>query len=822
MTQSAETLLGGLRVLDLSDHRGLLCGQILADLGADVIQIEPPRGSPARGIGPFYQGKAHPERSLTWWAYTRNKRSVVVDLETAAGQATFRLLVQSADFVIESFRGDELGRLGLGYDELARLNPRLIYVAITAFGRSGPKAAYADTDLIVLAAGGPLALTGDADRAPLRISVPQAYMHAASDAAAAALIAHHERARSGLGQAIEVSAQQSVALATQSTILSTGVGFVASQRMSGGTRLGPLSSQLVYPAKDGYVSITLLFGSAFGRATRRLFEYIYEHGGCDAATRDKDWIFYFEHMMTGEESFDEYDRVKRVVAEFTTRHTKADLLAAGLERGLLIAPVTTTAEVVDSPQLAARNFFAPVEHGDLGTSIRYPGAFARFSETPIITQRRPPHIGEHTREVLAESDRTMPAAAAPAHIEVIDPRPLAGVKILDFMWAIAGPAATRILADYGATIVRVETASHPDACRTLPPFLNAQIGPDTSVLFHNMNAGKLMLSLDLSKPEARPVVLDLVRWADVVCESFSPKAMRHWGFTYDQLRDVNPEIVMLSTCLMGQTGPLSQFAGFGNLAGAITGFYELCGWPDRAPAGPFGAYTDYIAPRFNAAAVLAALEYRRRTGKGQHIDLSQAEAAASFLAPALLDYTANGRVWSRVGNADASLAPHGVYPSHGDDCWVAIAVETRRQWRGLCDVIGRSSWGDEPRLATAADRRVCLDEIDAAITAWTTTVDMRAAETELQARQVPAHAVQTSTELCDDPQLRHQQHFVTLHHPEQGPMLLEGSRFRLSRTPAQVGGSAATFGRDNQKVLADLLGYDENRITELVIAEVLQ
>ena len=245
--------------------------------------------------------------------------------------------------------------------------------------------------------------------------------------------------------------------------------------------------------------------------------------------------------------------------------------------------------------------------------------------------------------------------------------PLEDIKVLDFMWALAGPGTTRTLADYGATVVRIESANRVDGARTVGPFKNNQPAHDGSGLFGTYNAGKLGLGLDLSKPEAREVVLDLVRWADVVCESFSPKAMRAWRLDYDALRVVKPDLIMLSSCLMGQTGPLSGFVGFGTMAAAVSGFYNLCGWPDRPPSGPFGAYTDYVAPRFGAVAILAALDYRKRTGKGQYIDQSQAESALHFLAPALLDCAANGRMSQGLGNDDPNYAPHGVYPALGND-----------------------------------------------------------------------------------------------------------------------------------------------------------
>jgi crotonobetainyl-CoA:carnitine CoA-transferase CaiB-like acyl-CoA transferase len=400
--------------------------------------------------------------------------------------------------------------------------------------------------------------------------------------------------------------------------------------------------------------------------------------------------------------------------------------------------------------------------------------------------------------------------------------PLAEVRVLDFMWAMAGPAATRVLADYGATVVRVESTRHFDTARTIGPYHNAQPGPEHSGLYLNLNAGKLGVILDLSKPAGRTVVLDLVRWADVVTESFSPKTMRAWGLDYESLRRVKSDLIMLSTCLMGQSGPLSTFAGFGNLAAAISGFYNLAGWPDRPPAGPFGAYTDTVAPRFTAVAILAALDYRRRTGQGQYIDQSQAESTLHFLGPAILDYTVNGRVQGRVGNCDPAMAPHGVYPTTGEDCWVAIAVAHHGQWQALCAAMGRLELLGDERFATLEARLAHQNALDAIVATWTKGHDMHAVEALLQARGVPASAVQNSRELYADPQLAHRGHFVRLPHPIHGMTMVEGSRFMLSRTPAKIDRAAPTLGGDSYDVLHNILGYSEERIAELVSEEVLE
>ncbi|MGE0820535.1 MAG: CaiB/BaiF CoA transferase family protein [Candidatus Binatia bacterium] len=400
--------------------------------------------------------------------------------------------------------------------------------------------------------------------------------------------------------------------------------------------------------------------------------------------------------------------------------------------------------------------------------------------------------------------------------------PLADVKILDLMWVMAGPAGTRVLADYGATIVRVESAQKIDTARMLQPFHGRKPGPDSSALFQNLNAGKLGLALDLNNPVARDVVRDLVRWADVVTESFSPKAMKGWDLDYESLRKIKPDIIMISSCLMGQTGPMAKFAGFGNLAAALSGFFNLTGWPDRIPAGPFSAYTDYVAPRFTAIAILAALDHRRRTGQGQNIDQSQAEATLHFLSPAILDYTANGRVQEAMGNRDLYCAPHGVYPAAGTDRWVAITVETEDQWRSLCEVMQRKDLIDDVRFATREARLAHQDELDVLIGEWTTQYDPARVEEMLQARKVSAGAVLSMHEAYKDPQLAHRNHFIQLEHPTYGTTTIEGSRLRMSRTPANVQRCAPTIGRDNQYVLESILGYNEEKITELVAAGALE
>ena len=393
-------MLSHCRVLDLTTERGFLCGQVLGDLGADVVKIEPVGGSPVRQLPPFFQDQPGPQRSVYWWTYNRNKRGITLDLDCEQGRSIFRQLARKADFVIESADPGYWSQRSLGYRELSALNPGLVVVSITPFGQDGPKANYADSDLVIMAAGGVLILYGDEDRAPIRMSVPQAYLHASVDAAAAALIAYYERLNSGNGQHVDVAAQESVSLANQSNAMTAPIRGEETRRMAGGAQLGPLRVPLVWNARDGQITFVFLFGSALGPFTRKFVDYLYEQGACDQAMRDTDWIGYGAELLSGRVPMEDYDQRKAIIAEFFRHKTKAELFEAARERTLLIAPVSTIDDVLQNPQFIARGYWHRLTHPETGATMFYPGPFARFSAKPITYRRPPPGVGEHNREVL--------------------------------------------------------------------------------------------------------------------------------------------------------------------------------------------------------------------------------------------------------------------------------------------------------------------------------------------------------------------------------------------------------------------------------------
>ncbi len=820
-------MLSQYRVLDLSDNGAQICGQILGDLGADVVLIEPTGGSASRRSGPWAFDQRDPNKSLTFWGLNRNKRGIVLDVATSEGQAELRRMVATADFLIESYAPGYLDGLGLGYTALSAINPRLVMVSITPFGQTGPKANWVASDFTVWASSGAMIMAGDDDRPPVGLSVPQSGMHAGAEGAAGALIAHLARERDGLGQQVDVSAQTATMMATQATILASGWGDAEIKRLAGGVNFGGIPLKFVNPAKDGYVSVTFLFGTAMGPFSRRLMEIMHVEGFVDEATRDKDWINYTGMLMSGQEPISELLREIEAVSQFTRTHTKAELFAMGLERGLLIVPVATIDEMVNSAQLASRNYWHEVEHPELGRSFRYPGDFAKWTSAAESskTPRRPPLLGEHTTEVAAETIAAALSAPAPRpSVAMGAPRalPLEGVKVLDFAWVVACPWGTRYLADYGATVLKVESTGKVDTIRTIGPFKDHVAGPERSGAHATVNAGKLGITLNLASPEGRELALKLVAWADVVTESFSPGAMDKFGLGYEALRTVNPDVIMISSCLNGQTGPQKDLAGFGTMGLQLAGFGEIAGWPDRGPAGPGGAYTDYIAPKFTAAAILAALDHRRRTGEGRRIDLSQGEASVHFLAPAVLDYTVNGRVTGRYGNASLQFAPHGAYPVVGDDAWVAIVATDEAQWRSLCAVTGNAAWMTESRFVTLEARLVNAGLLDVELGEWTASRTAAEVEQLLQGAGVPAHRVFTSSDAFADDHLAARRHLLTVDHPDLGPVPIENSRMIFSATPANVTTPGPTFGQHSQEVLSGILGLNDEAIGELAAASVLE
>ena len=395
----AELLLSPYRVLDLTDERGLLCGKILADLGADVIQIEPPGGSNARNLGPFYQNCAHPEKSLFWWAYAANKRSITLDLQTQDGSRMFRSLVKDAHFVIESFPPGRLEELGLSYQELETINPGLVMVSITPFGQTGPFAHYEAPDIVGMALGGFMSLTGDSDRPPLRVGFPQFYLHGAAAAAAGAMLAHTHRALTGQGQHVDVSCQQAVAKTLAHAPQSWDVEGVVLKRMGVLRQTSADTAvRINWPCKDGYINFMIQGGSA-APSTRALLQWLDEEGMGDQYLNSINW----EELGYGQVGTEMMNRISEPLERFFSAHTKEELTEGSVERRILLFPVATQGDLQAHPQLEARRYYQQLFHPELDTPVTYPGPFVKTGDEGQDTlRRRPPLIGEHNWEIYRD------------------------------------------------------------------------------------------------------------------------------------------------------------------------------------------------------------------------------------------------------------------------------------------------------------------------------------------------------------------------------------------------------------------------------------
>ena len=397
-----------------------------------------------------------------------------------------------------------------------------------------------------------------------------------------------------------------------------------------------------------------------------------------------------------------------------------------------------------------------------------------------------------------------------------------GLKVLDFCWVAIGPMTTRYLADFGATVVRVESKKRLETLRISQPFKDGVPGANRSGYFANYNANKLGIAVDLGAEGSAGLIKRLVRWADVVAENFTPGTMDRWGLGPEALHEVNPSVITFSASMLGSGGPYSTQPGYGPVLTSLAGLSHLTGWPGSAPSMPYGAYTDFLLPHLAVAAISAALDQRRRTGQGTHLEMSQLEGTLHYMAPSLLDHQASGRVAGREGNADPNMAPHAVYRCAGSDRWCAVACETEAQWQALCEAMGQAALSGDPRFATLAARKANEAALDGIVEAWTLTLGAQAVMARCMAAGVPAGVVQSCEELSADPQLAHRGHFVRLAHAEIGDHAIDGNAFSLSATPPRYERAAPLVGEHTRQVCREILGMADAEIDALYERGVLE
>ncbi|MXY86000.1 MAG: CoA transferase [Chloroflexi bacterium] len=386
-----------------------------------------------------------------------------------------------------------------------------------------------------------------------------------------------------------------------------------------------------------------------------------------------------------------------------------------------------------------------------------------------------------------------------------------GIRVADFAWVGVGPLVSKYLADHGAEVIRIESSVRPEPLRRAPPFANDEPGLDNSGYYADFNSSKQCVSLNLQHPDGVAIAKRIVEHCDIVTESFTPKAMRAWGMTYEDLCEVRPDLIMISMPMYGLTGPWSMWQGYGHVLQAAAGISHLTAYPGEEPIGTGVAYTDFLVPHFAASALLAALDHRQRTGEGQNIDFGQMEAAIHATETMVLDYTVNGREQQPLGAGHPDYCPYGTYQcaarGDDDDRWIAITVTSEAELASLADVAGQPSW-------TSLE----AEALDAEIASWTRTQQAEELMQQLQSAGVPAGVVQTPEDLRGDPQLAHRGHFWMLDHPTMGHRAYDGPSFRLSETPAELTKAAPLLGEDNEYVYKDIVGMSDEEYVEHLVS----
>ncbi len=825
----AGSALTNLKVVELG--HGVcapFCARLLADYGADVVKVEPPEGDVTRRWGPFPADQPHPEKSGLFFFLNTSKRGVTLDLETAAGRSAFLSLIGQADVLIENQPPQRLRDWGLDYASLARVNPGLVMVSITPFGQTGPYAEWNAYDLNAyhLSAAGHR-YCGRPGEPPLQHGTFSAEFFGAYVAAVWGLAAVHGREQSG-GQQLDVSCAQAVAALF---VGAQSIGAYAQDgRWESRTGIGmPLGAPAtILPAKDGHVWMLALEPGQWN--------------GLRRAMGDPEWadLEMFQDMFVRAQNA---EAIYPLIEQWTREHTKQEIMDLCQANACPTTALLTVGEVAEHPHLAARGYLVDLEHPVLG-HVRTMGAPIRLSDGPGGPSRPAPLLGEHNAEVLGalgnasggahpagvatattpgRGSASVETGAAPAK----PPRrtgkpPLAGVRIANFGWGWLGPVCGQTLGFLGAEVLKIESRTRVDINRTLPPFGGGIRDPDRSLMNHAAWAMNGSVTIDLKKPEGIDLARRLVAHCDVALENFGPGVMARLGLGYDELRTVNPEIVMVSMPAAGLFGPLAGIRTYGMSLSSITGLDSLTGYVGEPPMPVENAFADPLGGIIGALAALLGLCRRERTGRGQHVDFSQQEGILQLVAPAFMDYVMNGRVAGPIGNRHplAAGAPHGVFPCAGDDHWISIAVLTDREWQGLVRAMGTPQWAREPQLDGAAGRVARVAYVHERLAAWTRGFEHRELARLLQEHGVAAAPVLSVAELLDDPQHAARRTFVEVEHPLGFPETIYGPYVGTSGFSPEVR-PGPTMGQDNERVFKELMGIADESYRRLVEAKVI-
>ena len=759
---------------------GPYAARLLADLGAQVVKVEPPDGDPARAELPLVEGES---AFFAWLA--AGKRSVTLPL----GDPRIEQLAARADIVIHSERGEAADRLE---ERLAAANDRAVVLSLSPYGRSGDRADWLATSFTEYATGGYHYFGGDPEREPLPLPGHQVAFHAGTHAAVGALAGLHHAREHGQGQRIEVSHQEAI-LNDHAwlTTIWTHQGVIQSR-----------TGSIFVPCADGFV---FLFNLA---PYPNLFVLIERFDLLEDES--------LQQPLVWTERFDE---VLEAFGEWAKTRTKQEIYHAAQELRIAVTPVNTMADVAASEQLAARDWFGSICLGD--RDLLAPGLPYNLPGTATAPTTPAPSPGEHTAAVLAP-DFPWANADAPPPPPATAPTgrgPLAGLRFIEVTANWAGPIAGRHFADLGADVIKVELHTKP-ATRTLA-WVPADIWPDhyhRAGYFNKLNRNKRAICLNLATDEGRAILFELVKRADGLIENNAARVMTQLGIGYDVLSEVNPGLVMCSMAGFGASGPERNYSAYGSNIEAMSGLASVLGYGPGEYFGTGSYYADPVTGNHGAVATLAALHGRRATGRGRWIDLSLFEAVLPFFSQELLTYAVTGEAPEPIGNASPVHAPQGVYPCAGEDNWLALTVRDERDFAALANVIGASELAANPDLSTVAGRRAASAEIDAAIAAWSREQTVPAAAASLQEVGVPAAPVMPNWMIVSDNHLNDRDYFVKVRHPVAGTHPSPGFPWCFEQTPGAIVRAAPLFAEHNRAVFTELLGMSDAEIDALYAA----
>ena len=792
--ESSVSFLAGHRALDLTDLKGQLCGRVLADLGMEVVKIEPRAGDPVRKMAPLIDGSSGSPLSVPFAHLNAGKKSVVLDLQTAQGQTDFMRLAQAADVVLESFPCGHLDALGLGYRDLARSNPRLIMASITGFGQTGPRRDYVYTDIVAYAMGGLMYISGDPKLPPCKAPETQAYYFGSLFAALGVVAALYYRERTGAGNHIDVSMQETLATQEHAIRLFANDGVILKRAGSQHAQVAPAT---IFPCRNGFVYLYVT------RAHwKKLLDIWKDH---PREFEAPDWV---ENPFRRARA----DEINRMLLPFTQQYTKEEFTELLQSSGIPCTPVNRPADFIADSQVEARRFFVPVDYSNLGVVHHVAAPFLLNGERPPVHPA--PAVGEERNEPTVANDRAGEPRADGSPIgQAAEKGPLSGMRVLSFDKVLAGPYGMTLLAELGAEVIKVESdRGGLDPFR----FFGASRDPNLSPRFLEFNRNKKSITVNLKHPEGPRLIKELARRCDAVMDNFSFHVMPSVGLGYEELAKVKPDIICLRMPGLGCTGPKRSYVTVGPNITSYTGFNYLWNHPDTdPPVGSQTVFPDYVSGVFSAILITSAVLYRDRVGRGAFMDLSQAEAAAYMIGISLMDSRVPGHNPKPSGNESPYAAPHGCYPCKGKDRWCVIAVESDSQWRALAATIGRPDLAEDERFSTFDARRNNRAELEGLLSLWTKDQECHDVMSKLQRAGVPSGVVQNGADLVDDEHLKARGFLIEQQNPRLGRVILPGFPMRFSACLTDPNWEFPVLGHHNEEVFSDLLGYSSEKIAEL-------